>query len=153
MRYILVVAAAVISDRVVKWLVASHMAVYESLPLAGDFFRLTYIRNTGAAFSMFSKHTWVLILLTAAMIAAGVLFLVIKIRKGSPAGLLMPVALIVGGGLGNLIDRICQGYVIDMFDLRGFAVFNVADIYVCLGCALLFIYVIFIMDRKDAAKQ
>ena len=56
--------------------------------------------------------------------------------------------MIIGGGLGNLIDRLYYGYVIDMFDLRHFAVFNVADIFVCAGCLLLGISLVFFGDKS-----
>jgi signal peptidase II len=60
--------------------------------------------------------------------------------------------MICGGGIGNLIDRIMQGYVVDMFDFRVFPVFNIADIFVCAGCGLMLIYVIF-LERKNGDNE
>ena len=62
--------------------------------------------------------------------------------------LLIPVAMIIGGGIGNLIDRACLGYVVDMFDFRVFPIFNVADSFVTVGCILLCIYVLISPDSK-----
>lgn len=59
----------------------------------------------------------------------------------------LAIAFICGGGLGNLIDRITQGYVVDLFDFRVFPVFNIADIFICVGCGLLLLDV-FVAERK-----
>jgi signal peptidase II len=61
--------------------------------------------------------------------------------------LLVPIAMIIGGGIGNLIDRIAAGYVVDMFDFRVFPIFNVADSFVTVGCILLCIYILFFSER------
>ncbi|MEA4922288.1 MAG: signal peptidase II [Eubacteriaceae bacterium] len=144
--------AAVLLDRAVKCLVVTEMAQGESIPVISGFFHITYIRNTGAAFSLFSSHTWMLSIFTAVLIAAGLVFMTLKRKTGSKF-MLASVALIVGGGIGNLIDRVCLGYVVDMFDLKFFAVFNVADIFVCAGCVMLCIYVLFIDGKNDKRKR
>jgi len=144
--YYLIVIGVVLIDRLVKWLVVSNFAFNESVPIVDGLFRLTYIQNTGAAFSMFSEHTGLLAILTGILVIIGLVFLTLKKKTGNKI-MMTGVAFILGGGIGNLYDRVTQGYVTDMFDLKSFAVFNVADIFVCGGCALLCIYVIF-LDKK-----
>jgi len=74
-------------------------------------------------------------------------------RKIDHPLLLWSLVLIAGGGIGNLTDRIRMGYVVDLFDFRGFPVFNVADISVCCGCALLIIYVLVFEPKVNKAKE
>ena len=146
---LLVVAGVVALDRVVKALVASAMTLGESIPVIDGIFHITLIHNKGAAFSSFQGQTFVLIVLPLIALTVGVVFL-IRYRKVARPFLLFSIALIFGGGLGNLIDRLRQGYVVDMFDFRVFPVFNVADIAVCCGAALLCFYVLF-LDKGDEA--
>ena len=96
---------------------------------------LRYTRNTGAAFSMLSGHPWLLGILSLAVIAAA--FLILRKKKLSAltaAGLMM----MLGGAVGNMIDRFLTGYVPDMIEFLfvRFAIFNVADTFLCIGCAL-----------------
>ncbi len=107
-------------------------------PLFPGLLRITGTRNTGAAFGIFGNSTLPLILLTA--LAA--LAIVVYLWKANPPGLLgMGLTLILSGALGNLIDRAARGYVIDFFEFEfvRFAIFNVADIAITLGCILAFI--------------
>ena len=79
-------------------------------------------------------------------------YIFVKRHTAHPA-LLVSLAFIAGGGLGNVIDRALFGYVVDYLDFRVFPVFNIADIFVCAGCALLVIYIIFIDGRKASAQK
>ena len=151
MYYLLIIVAAVILDQIIKYIVTDSMALYQTIPLLEDIFHITYIRNTGAAFSMMEGMRAVLILLPAVMIAAAVIFMFIKRKTGHPL-MMTAVALIAGGGAGNLIDRAVLGYVVDYLDFRVFPVFNLADICVCTGCGLLILYVLFI-DGKQNGKR
>ena len=90
---------------------------------------------------------WVfLILLPCAAILTALIILFWK-RKNWNICMNLAIAFICGGGLGNLIDRITQGYVVDLFDFRVFPVFNIADIFICVGCGLLLLDV-FVTERK-----
>ena len=106
--------------------------------------------NTGMAFSMLSGRGLLLIILTAALVAALAGWLILS-RRPQPSGLRAGLWLIVGGGLGNLIDRIAFGHVIDFIELEfiHFAVFNVADMAICIGAAAVAISVILDERRKE----
>ena len=128
------------------------MVLYHTIPVIEDIFHITYIHNTGAAFSMMEGMRNVLVLLPAVMIAAAVIYMFIKRKTGHPL-MLTSVALIAGGGIGNLIDRIALGYVVDYLDFRVFPIFNLADICVCTGCGLLILYVLFIDGKQDGKRN
>lgn len=134
-------------DQIIKRAVVASMALYESIPVIQDIFHITYIHNTGAAFSIMEGKVSILILLPLVMILAAAVFMVVMRKKGHPL-LMTSVALIAGGGIGNLIDRITLGYVVDYLDFRVFPIFNLADIAVCVGCGLLILYVLFIDGKQ-----
>ena len=141
MLYIIVIVGVIILDRIVKTAVDNSMNVGDSIPVLGDFFHITYIQNSGAAFSMLQNHSTILIILPAAVILIGIIVICTGTKKYKPI-FLWALALMCGGGLGNLTDRLAYGKVIDMFDFGFFPVFNVADIAVCVGCGLLVVYMI-----------
>ena len=145
--YYIIIAAIVLLDQIVKAATDRMMVPGESIPVIENIFHLTYVRNTGAAFSILQSHRGLLVLLSAALV---VLLLIFFVRKGKEQPTLLNAAItaIISGGIGNMIDRVLRGYVVDTFDFRVWPVFNVADISVCAGCALLLIYVIF-FDRKN----
>lgn len=151
MIYFVIVAGIILLDQIVKKIVVSNMYVGESIPLLEDFFHITYIHNKGAAFSLWEQQWILLIAFPAIVMVVGLVCLFIK-RKTWDKLYLLSIALICGGGLGNLIDRIIQGYVVDMFDFRVFPVFNIADIFICIGCGLMLIYVIF-LERKNGDDE
>lgn len=120
-----------------------------ALPGVLDF---TYVENRGAAFGILADHRWVFLVLSAAAIAA--IFAYIIISKPRSRLLLISLGLIAGGGIGNMIDRVRLGYVVDFIDVTfvKFYVFNIADSCVCVGCALLILWMILSekADRKAA---
>lgn len=114
---------------------------------------LRYVRNSGAAFSLFSTHTELLSIGTGILLAAGVAVLMSKkIRSGL---LYTALTMIVAGGLGNLIDRVRLGYVIDYIDplFVNFAVFNFADCLITVGAALLILWLILDTVREKKEKK
>ena len=140
---LLVIAALVAIDQVIKIAVVNRFAAGGSMDILFGLIRIRYVENTGAAFSMLSDKTTLLSVVTVAVVGL-LLFLLLSDKiRGKFACVL--VALIASGGTGNLIDRILRGSVTDMFDFRliNFAIFNVADIFVTCG-ALLFIIVFFV---------
>lgn len=152
MIYFLIIALIIIFDRITKILVSANMAVGDTIPLIENIFHLTYVQNRGAAFSMWEQQWLILVLLPAAVMAVGMAVLYIK-RKTWNRVYLLSIAFICGGGLGNLIDRTIQGYVVDFFDFRVFPVFNIADIFICAGCGLLILYIIFFERKHDSNEQ
>ena len=150
MIYLLLIVAVMVLDRVVKIAVTTNMEPGDTIPVIDHIFHITYVQNTGAAFSMLQGHPTLLIVFPAIVIGIGIIF-VLVMSKAFNRIFLVSVSLICGGGLGNLTDRISQGYVTDMFDFRIFPVFNVADICVCVGCGLLMLYLI--IDANKSGKQ
>ena len=141
MKYTVLGAGLVILDQITKYLIRACMMVGESIPVLGDFFCITYVRNTGAAFSMLSGQRGILILLPL-VIVAGALWFFFR-EKEKHWLFCISWTLIIAGGIGNLIDRIWFGWVTDMLDLSFFPpVFNIADIGVTAGCAMFVIYVL-----------
>lgn len=151
MIYCLIAIAVVVFDRIIKMLVVSGMQPWETIPLIEDVFHFTYVQNTGAAFSMWKEQWVVLILLPLVVIAAGFVLMIIKRNKWDKM-MLIAIAFICGGGLGNLIDRMVFGYVVDLFDFRVFPVFNIADIFICVGCGLMILDVLF-FERKNGNNE
>ena len=136
MAYLLAIIACVAADQAVKYYVVAHLELYEHAPLLPGFVELFHIRNTGGGFSILAGHTWILSVLTAVLMA-GVAVLLVK--KVFPHPLAMwTLTAILGGGLGNLIDRVRLGYVVDMFNFQfmNYPVFNVADICIVCGAVL-----------------
>ena len=128
-------AAILCLDQVSKLIIRRKMVVRQSIPVVSNVFHLTYIRNTGAAFSLFAKHTKALIVASILIIMLVVLSFN-HLTKGHEL-MRFAVALVIAGALGNLIDRLRFGYVVDFIDLQFFPVFNVADMAIFIGIALL----------------
>ncbi len=147
--WLLLSAVLVVLDQLVKDWVQQAIPLYGGKPLLPGVLELTYVQNTGAAFSIFREHTWILALISA---IASVVILVLLLRRIMP-GLLgqLSLALVLGGAVGNLIDRVLHGYVVDMFNLQfmDFAVFNVADIGISVGGVLLCVYVLFFWRKPE----
>ncbi len=125
----------IIVDQMTKHFVAAHFYVGESIPVISDFFHWTYILNSGAAFGIFEGRRWLFIIIAAVVISVMLLFYR-DIRAGDKT-LQLGAALFAGGAIGNLIDRMVIGLVIDFFDFRIWPVFNVADIAICIGIGLI----------------
>ena len=146
--YFLLIAALVGADQLVKWLIRANIPLGGSMDFIPRVMDLTYVRNTGAAFSIFSQHTWALALLSAAA-SAGLVVLLVRTAKASLLWKLS-LSLVIAGAAGNLIDRAFLGFVTDMFRTLfvDFAVFNVADICITVGGVLCAVYVVFFAEKK-----
>ena len=151
----LILAVIVIGlDQLSKWLVVAYLEPVGSLKLIPDFLHLTYLENEGAAFGTLSDHRWVfMISSTVAIVALGVYLF----RFAENNRLLRwALAFVLGGGIGNMIDRIALGYVIDFIDFCGIwrYIFNVADSFVCIGMGMLALYVLLtIRNELKGNKQ
>lgn len=151
MLYYLIAICLIVVDQLVKWWVRSAIPLGQSIPFIPYVMDLAYVRNTGAAFSIFSTHTW---LLTLISLGGSVLLAVLLWKNYFPGWVgKLSLSLVLAGAVGNLIDRALMGYVTDMFQTTfiHFAVFNVADICVVVGGFLLVFYVLFLLD-KDREK-
>ena len=141
MKYSLFGAGIILLDQITKFIVRETMIVGETIPVLGDFFQLTYVRNPGAAFSMLSGARTLLIILPI-LITAGVLWYFHK-HAGMHKLFYIAWSMILAGGIGNVIDRAVFGWVTDMLDFNIFPpVFNIADISVTVGCGLFILYTV-----------
>lgn len=149
MYYYLIVLFIIILDQVSKLLAVNYVKSQISIPLVENVFHLTYAENTGAAFSILSNKIPLLSIITTIFIMALIIYLYKLVSKENSFQLFtLSLAFIIGGALGNLIDRIRIGYVVDFFDFRliNFAVFNVADCFIVVGSILLILLII--IDEK-----
>ena len=150
-------AVIVAADQLIKF-----WAVEKLLPVGTmDFIRfgdlevlgLRYTENTGAAFSSFSGARWFLTAFVSIMIVVLVIFTV-KYKYKRPFFLVSAV-MVISGGIGNLIDRVRMGYVVDYFDVKlfNFAIFNFADVCVVLGAIFMLLFVLFVEPKLEAAEN
>ena len=134
-----IASGAVLLDQFTKWLAVLYLKPVSSVPLWQDVFHLTFRTNRGAAFSLFAEDGQRWIFLTVSTLT--ILFLIGYLLRGPVGSPLFTSALgmVLGGGIGNMIDRLTTGEVVDFFDfcLIHFPVFNVADCFVTIGAALL----------------
>lgn len=153
MIYGLIAAALVALDQLVKYLVMTNIAPGEHVPFIPYILELTYVTNTGAAFSIFSEHTWALALVSLVMSVVLALALFKGLFK-HPLGKLT-LTLLLAGAVGNLIDRAFRGFVVDMFNVlfMRFAVFNVADICVVVGGIAAGLYYLFLWDKLEPHEE
>ena len=149
MLYAILAVLLVVLDQAVKFAVRANIALGQSVPFIPYVLDLAYVQNTGAAFSVLESHTWLLTLISAAV----VLFLCWLILRGFFQNTLgrVSAALVLAGGVGNLIDRAAFGFVTDMFRtvFIDFPVFNVADCCITIGVPLLFLYVWLYVGREE----
>ena len=147
--WILIIAASVLVDQITKLLAAGNMALYDSVTVIPHVFSFTYIHNYGAAWGLFSEHRWVFLILTG--IALIVLPILLYRYRHLPFLFGFSLSLIIGGAIGNMIDRLFRGYVIDFleFTFIDFPVFNVADIYITCACVLLAFLMLFYYKDSD----
>ena len=135
-------------DQWTKALVMANIPLGGKVPVIDGLFHLTYVRNSGAAFSMLSGMRWLFLALLAAFFA----LIVFLIRKGFFTGRaeLWCLAAICGGALGNAVDRALEGTVVDMIELEfmRFAVFNVADSFITCGAVALVICILFFRKKE-----
>ena len=132
-----IIAALIVIDQLVKAYVVQNIAIGEIKSWIPNLVSLTYLQNRGAAFSMLQDQQWFFALITFVVMGVAVWYLHKHIEDSW--WLVTGLVLIIAGGLGNFIDRISQGFVVDMFhlDFINFAIFNVADSYLTVGVVVL----------------
>ena len=135
MNFVIVALLVVIFDQLTKYYVVENFYLGESVPVIENIFHWTYILNPGAAFGMLEGSRWFFVVIAVGVLA-GIWYMKDEINEG---GWMMQygAALFGGGAIGNLIDRARSGLVIDFFDFRIWPVFNVADIAICVGVAMI----------------
>ena len=150
-----IILGIVCLDQLTKWLAFFYLRGEPSFPIWEDVLHFTYQTNRGAAFGMLSDSRWVF-MITSTIAIVGILFYLIKYRPTNKL-LVVSLAMIAGGGIGNMIDRVRLGFVVDFIDFCAFPelwswVFNIADAAVCVGAGL-FILDLILDTVKELRKQ
>lgn len=150
---LILIVLIVAADQLTKWLAVIYLKNAMPAEVIPGILRFTYLENDGAAFGMLDNHRWIFMVLSTLAIAALLIFL----WRWPPRSLLcrISIAFLIGGGIGNMIDRCLLGYVIDFIDFCAFPeiwkyIFNVADAFVTVGTGMLMFYLIreMILDSK-----
>ena len=154
MKILQVSAVVVVLDQITKALTRSYLDLYDSVPVITNFFHLTYVTNDGMAFGLnFPGGRFVFLIVS--IILTVVIFMYLWIEKNNHILMRLSLALILAGAVGNLIDRLLFGYVVDFFDFMigdyHWYIFNVADSAVSIGM-ILFLYFSFIIQPKLQTK-
>jgi len=148
-----IISALIIGlDQWVKWLIVDNFALGETKSVIPGILSLNHIRNFGAAWSLLEGKMWFFTVVTIIAVVV-ILTLMIKNRSNGNRWFMIGLTLILAGAIGNFIDRVRLGYVIDMFqtDFMNFPIFNVADISLVIGVICVLIYII--LDEKDQRKK
>lgn len=154
---VIMIGLLVVADQLVKNWAVEVLQPVGSMDFIhfGDFkiLDLTYLENRGAIFGSMAGQRWFLVGFTSLVIIAGIIFMFATLKRSKLLNI--AVGLFIAGGIGNLIDRIRLGYVVDMFEVKlfNFAIFNVADICVTVAFVLLVIYGIFIDPKIEKSRQ
>ena len=149
---LVIILGGIILDQLTKWLSAEFLTKVSTVPLINGVLHLTYVENEGAAFGMLANHRWVFMILSVVGILAIAGWLIVE--KPKSYWIRTAISFVIGGGIGNMIDRVRLGYVVDFIDCRfiDFYVFNVADSFVTVGC-ILFVILLAIEEFKNAKKK
>lgn len=151
--WFILMALIVFVDQLTKYLTVFYLKPVDTVPLIQDVLHLTYVENRGAAFGMLSENRWVF--MTVSIVAILLLAVYLIWKKPKDKWVCLSLSFIIGGGIGNMIDRVALGYVVDMIDFRliHFAVFNVADSFVCVGAGILMVWLIVTGFREYKAEK
>ena len=148
-------AGILIADQITKWLVVGSIPLFGTVEVLPGLFHLTYVQNTGAAWSSFQGQTWLFVLVFL-VFAGFILWEFPKKRMSFTAFERWCIVAVFAGGLGNMVDRLHLGYVVDMIcvDFIEFPVFNVADCFITCGCIAMIVSLIFFNKAfwKDEKK-
>ncbi|MBQ9461153.1 MAG: signal peptidase II [Clostridia bacterium] len=145
-------AVLVVIDQIIKYFIVQGLAPNGSMSVIDGLFSLTYVENRGVAFGMFQNHVWIFAVITSLLIGVFI-WLIIK-KKFTGKLFCISAALMIGGGIGNLIDRIFRGFVVDYLSLSFFPpVCNFADYCITIGAVLLVIVLLFKSSKESPAEE
>jgi len=152
----IIFAFSISTDQITKWWAVNALKNGSSIKLIGNFLRFTYAENKGAAFSMLQNQLWFFIIVTIVMLAV-LAYIYFKTKNIAPLSKLS-IAMIAGGAVGNFIDRVRLGYVVDFIDVRfgnfyNFPIFNIADSFVVSGTFLMIILILFNKFEKSKNNE
>ena len=140
MYFLIPFLGLLIADQAVKHLVRTTMVQGQSIPIIENIFHITYIENPGAAFGILANQRMLFLILTAVIVGVMIyLYCSLSNKKSLTA---ISLGIVVSGAIGNFIDRFMQGTVTDFLDFRIWPIFNIADIAICVGLALICYFII-----------
>lgn len=153
MIYIIIAVLLFAADQATKLLTVHFLNEGQSVSIIDNILDFTRCHNTGGPWSIFDQSRWIFITVTVIVLAAEIFY----IKKYGPKHTLskLSLSLITAGALGNFVDRLFRGYVVDMIDVNFFnyPVFNFADICIVVGCVILCVYVLFIYKEPTGGKK
>lgn len=151
MIYFLIIVVGIVLDRLTKIYAVKNLMVN---PIESKLINLTYLENRGAAFGILQDKRILFVILTISIVLYLIYYFVKNIKKNPPI-LNIALAMIISGAIGNFYDRLFQAYVVDFieFSFVNFPVFNVADIFVTLGCGLMIIYIMIHGEKSNDRKD
>ena len=151
--YSLIILVSVILDQLTKVLAVEFLKPIPTCPIIEGVIHLTYHENRGAAFGILANHRWVFLSVSTVMIIGLLIYLFLGKCENMLWG--VSISMIIGGGIGNMIDRTFAGYVVDFIDFRliNFAIFNGADSFVCVGAGLLVLALILDIIKEKKSKN
>lgn len=141
MLYIIIFFLVLLADQGTKYYISHNFIPLNSVNFIGNLIYLTYVKNAGAAFGVLQNAQILFIIVTAVILLIILVYFIVSHSKN--VLLRISLILIMAGGVGNLIDRVRQGYVVDFIDLKFWPVFNVSDMSVVVGSILLAYYILF----------
>lgn len=159
MRFLWLIPIALVVglDQLTKYLVVANMELHDSIPVIEGILNFTYIHNEGAAMGILDDSRWVFMITSTVAIIGVSVFMFGWYKKYYNPLLYTSLSFIVGGGIGNMIDRTVLGYVIDFVDVKFIPfwkwIFNVADAFVCVGCGMVILYIILSDVRESKLKK
>lgn len=152
MFWILIIVLITVADQLTKFVIANNVEYGEMIPVIEGFFYITHHSNPGAAWGIFSGGRYVFITVTI-LVSIAMMYILYKSRNKL---FKVSLSLILGGAIGNLIDRIVSGRVVDFLDFYfgsyNFPTFNVADTFIVIGTILLSVYILF-FHREDGVRE
>ena len=151
--YTLIIIVGIALDQITKFLTVTLLELYETFPIIEGVIHFTRVHNTGAAFGSMKDARWIFMIVSAVAITTMLAYLYF----GHATSRLYEIslAMVISGGIGNMIDRVALGYVVDFIDFRliNFAVFNGADSFVCVGAGLLILALILEIFEETKSKS
>ena len=155
MFYIILAAIILVADILTKIAAERFLMPIETLSVINNFFHLTYVENKGIAFGMFSGGRVIFIIISVIVLALLFALLIKTKKECRTVWIKCGTALVISGAVGNLIDRLFRGYVVDFLDfcIIDFPVFNIADIAVCVGAGMLLIHFLFAEEKAVACEK
>lgn len=150
--WLIIACLTVVLDQLSKYLIVESFGITDHFTFVPGLIDIVYVKNTGAAFSIFEDHTWILGTISVVFCVAIVIYMLINKPKHKLS--LISAGLLLGGALGNGIDRVFRHYVVDFIELTlfTFPVFNLADIAITVGALLIIVYTILYDKDNEELK-